>query len=167
VGAVEDILEWSATRLTPWRQDALRRLASSSSIGIQDHNELLSLIKDEAGFPLPAKPPAPIPLTKAHLSVATAGSPVQVKAIRNVENVNRLVPSAGLAFASHGLTVIYGRNGSGKSGFVRILRIAPLVRLSDSVRLGDQLARRKFLLLSSFARLQYFILINCPRVMVH
>lgn len=135
MGAVEDILEWSATKLSLWRQDALRRLASSGSIGSQDHNDLLNLIKDSVGFSLSPKPNAAIPLAKAHLSTATAGSPLQIKTIRNVENVNRLVPSAALTFAASGLTVIYGRNGSGKSGFVRIFRTACRTRSDNPAKL--------------------------------
>ena len=135
MGPVDDILEWSTTKLTPWRQDALRRLASSSSIGAQDHSDLLDLIKDKVGFSLSSKPAAPIPLGKAHLSVATAGSPIQVKAIRKVENVNRLMPSAALTFSANSLTVIYGRNGSGKSGFVRIFRTACRTRSDNPAKL--------------------------------
>jgi hypothetical protein len=114
MGAVEEILDWSATKLTPWRQDALRRLAGSSSLSGQDESELLDLIKEKAGFSLAAKPPAPTPLSKAHLAAVASGSPLQIKGIRNVKNVNRLVPAAALPFEPNGLTVVYGRNGSGK-----------------------------------------------------
>ncbi|MBI1869125.1 MAG: AAA family ATPase [Methylocystis sp.] len=135
MGAVDEILDWSATKLTPWRQDALRRLAGSSAVTAQDESELLDLIKEKAGFPLAAKPPAPTPLTKAHLSAVTSGSPLQIKGIRNVKNVNRLVPAAALVFAPAGLTVAYGRNGSGKSGFVRIFRTACRTRTDNPAKL--------------------------------
>jgi hypothetical protein len=135
MGAADEILAWSATKLAPWRQDALRRLASSSVLAAQDESELLDLIKEKAGFALVAKPPAPTPLSKAHLSAVTSGSPLQIKAIRNVKNVNRLVPAAALSFAPNGLTVAYGRNGSGKSGFVRIFRTACRTRTDNPAKL--------------------------------
>jgi energy-coupling factor transporter ATP-binding protein EcfA2 len=135
VGAVEDILEWSATKLTPWRQDALRRLACASALNSDDHDELLSLIKQAAGFSLEGTLPSPNPLAKEHLSAAAVGSTLQIKSIQSVKNVNRLVPSANLTFAPSGLTIIYGRNGSGKSGFVRILRTACRTRTDNPAKL--------------------------------
>ncbi len=135
MGAVEEILDWSATKLSPWRQDALRRLAGSSTLSGQDESELLDLIKEKVGFPLAAKPPVPMPLSKAHLAAVTSGSPLQIKGIRNVKNVNRLVPAAALPFKPNGLTVVYGRNGSGKSGFVRIFRTACRTRTDNPAKL--------------------------------
>ncbi len=135
MGAPEDILEWSNTKLTPWRQDALRRLAGSSALSAQDHQELLDMVKTKAGFTTTSKAPAPVPLTKAHLSSAASGTPIKIKAIRSVTNVNRLVPSAGLQFNHAGLTVVYGRNGSGKSGFVRIFRTACRTRCDNPAKL--------------------------------
>jgi energy-coupling factor transporter ATP-binding protein EcfA2 len=40
----------------------------------------------------------------------------------DVKNVNALAPGQPLSFAPNGLTVIYGDNASGKSGYVRILK---------------------------------------------
>lgn len=135
MGAAEDILDWSNTKLTPWRQDALRRLADLSTLTVQDHQDLLNMVKEKAGFTITPKPPAPAPLTKAHLASSVSGTPIKIKAIRNVRNVNRLVPSAGLQFNSAGLTVVYGRNGSGKSGFVRIFRTACRTRCDNPAKL--------------------------------
>jgi energy-coupling factor transporter ATP-binding protein EcfA2 len=135
MGAVEDILAWAQTRCPPWRQDALRRLASPSALGAADHDDILNLVKDAVGFAVAAPSNPPVPLDRTHLATATAGPPFHLKAIRNVQGVNRLVPSAGLTFAPHGLTVIYGRNGSGKSGFVRVLRSACRTRIDNPAKL--------------------------------
>src|SRR5689334_8485239 len=129
MGAIEDILDWSSTKLSSWKQDALRRLACQSALSKADYNELLNLIKTNVGFSISPAPPAPVPLEKAHFGSAAAGPPLHIRALRNVENVNRLVPAASLPFAPKGLTVIYGRNGSGKSGFVRIFRTACRTRI--------------------------------------
>ena len=46
------------------------------------------------------------------------------------------MPAAALTFTPNGgLTVIYGRNGSGKSGFVRIFRTACRTRTDNPAKL--------------------------------
>jgi recombinational DNA repair ATPase RecF len=131
---VDDIVAWASTKLATWRQDALRRLASSGQLTDADHDQLLAMVKAGCGLCLETDAPTPIPLDKTHFSSVSAGPPVRLKAIRNVKNVNRLVPEAILEFAPE-LTIVYGRNGSGKSGFVRILRTACRSRIEDPAKL--------------------------------
>jgi energy-coupling factor transporter ATP-binding protein EcfA2 len=119
---IDDIEAWSK-KLSPWRRDCLRRLAISDELTEDDLGELLAIIKAAAGFSLATLPPAAVPFTKAHFG-GGKHQPVVLKGIANVQGVNRLVPAAQLTFCPAGLTVVYGRNGSGKSGFVRILRTA-------------------------------------------
>ncbi|MCH8279577.1 MAG: hypothetical protein IIC96_02740, partial [Chloroflexi bacterium] len=47
---------------------------------------------------------------------------VNLRAIHSVQNVNALKEGERLTFGKVGLTVVYGDNGSGKSGYVRILK---------------------------------------------
>ncbi|MBL8652354.1 MAG: AAA family ATPase [Sphingopyxis sp.] len=130
---IDDIENWSK-KLSPWRQDALRRLAVSNDLTDGDSDELLAMIKHAAGFVLPSPAPTPVPFVKAHFGGGKQ-QPVVLKGIANVENVNRLVPKAGLDFCPKALTVVYGRNGSGKSGFVRILRTACRTRVEKADKL--------------------------------
>jgi energy-coupling factor transporter ATP-binding protein EcfA2 len=130
---IDDIVAWSA-KLSPWRKDCLRRLAISAELSEDDLGELLGLVKLASGLPLAKAPPEPIPFEKSHFGGGKQ-QPIVLKGIANVENVNRLVPKAGLRFCPDKLTVIYGRNGSGKSGFVRILRTACRTRVENPAKL--------------------------------
>ncbi len=130
---IDDIEAWSE-KLSPWRQDALRRLAVSNELTDTDIDELLALIKQGAGFELATPAPKSVPFAKAHFGGGNQ-PPIVLKGIANVENVNRLVAKAGLDFCPKALTVIYGRNGSGKSGFVRILRTACRTRVENPAKL--------------------------------
>lgn len=130
---IDDIEDWSQ-KLSPWRQDALRRLAVSTELTDSDIDELLAMIKQSAGFALATPALTPVPFAKAHFGGGKQ-QPVVLKGIANVENVNRLVAKAGLDFCPTALTVIYGRNGSGKSGFVRILRTACRTRVEKADKL--------------------------------
>ena len=130
---IDDIEAWSK-KLSPWRQDALRRLAISDQFTDNDFSDLMSMIKEEAGFKLETPAPAAVPFTKSHFGGGNQ-TPVTLKKISNVQNVNRLAANAELEFCPNALTVIYGRNGSGKSGFVRILRTACRTRVENPAKL--------------------------------
>ena len=55
-----------------------------------------------------------------------------IRAIRDVENVNRLAPDQEIEFNSR-LTVLFGENAIGKSGYVRILKRAAAVRSAEDI----------------------------------
>lgn len=133
VEAIDEIVSWSA-KLSPWRRDCLRRLALADEIVQQDLTDLLGMVKAAAGIPTEKAPPACEPFEKAHFC-GGAQHAVVLKRVANVENINRLIPKAGLSFCPNNLTVIYGRNGSGKSGFVRILRTACRTRIENAAKL--------------------------------
>jgi energy-coupling factor transporter ATP-binding protein EcfA2 len=63
---------------------------------------------------------------------AGALSPVRLTKIDNLRDVNALPPSAALIF-SPGLTIIYGGNGTGKSGFARILSNVCFSRMQHTI----------------------------------
>ena len=56
---------------------------------------------------------------------------VQLRAMRDVINVNALPEEQRLTFLTRGVTIVYGDNGSGKSGYVRILKHACRARGPD------------------------------------
>lgn len=120
MGVYEDVVAWSSQR-PAWQRDALRRLAQQGGQRPADIVELADLALVEARDATP--PSGAQPLTAAHLPTDNpGGSPVLLRAIAGVENVNALASGARLEFAENGLTVIYGDNASGKSGYVRILK---------------------------------------------
>jgi energy-coupling factor transporter ATP-binding protein EcfA2 len=58
---------------------------------------------------------------------------VTVLGIHSTTNVNSLAPGEHLTFAENGLTIVYGDNGSGKSGYARILKAVTRTRASERV----------------------------------
>jgi len=119
-----DILGWSSANLLPWQRDALRRLFQHQECNSQDIDELYAMLKSARGLPDPQNR-QPIPLAAEHLPVQSAGVGVVVlNALRELKNVNRIADGEKLTFAPKGITVIYGGNGSGKSGYSRVLKRA-------------------------------------------
>lgn len=57
---------------------------------------------------------------------------IQLSSLKNVEGVNALQEGYNIEFSS-GLTLIYGENGSGKSGYTRLLKKAFYSRAKDDI----------------------------------
>lgn len=130
---IDEIESWSK-KLSPWRQDCLRRLATQNSLTESDFTDLLAIIRDGSKLSQTVTPPTPIPFERKHFSGGNS-QPLILKGIAEVQNVNRLQSSASLSFSPNSLTVVYGRNGSGKSGFVRIFRTACRTRIENPAKL--------------------------------
>ena len=121
---LNDILEWTRS-LPAWQRDACRRLLQKEA-GLEeiDYSELYAILKKENGISLDdAK--VPVPLADGHLPAEVApGDAVTLITLRELENVNQIAKDQTLTFAETGMTVIYGGNGSGKSGYARVMKKA-------------------------------------------
>ncbi|PSM16811.1 hypothetical protein C7T96_18595 [Nitratireductor sp. StC3] len=112
--ALADILTWS-TGCPKWQRDALRRFCTKGELDEADLKELTELCKN-GGV-------GAVPLAREHIpDPQSAAFAITLRAIREVENVNALKAGERLTFDKSGLTVVYGDNGSGKSGYARILK---------------------------------------------
>jgi hypothetical protein len=122
----------------PWIQDLIRRIVVQPNLSDKDLNEVYSMLCCKEG--LNDSRQVPEPLTRAHTPFRPTGKQksVHLRELKSLANVNRLVSGQRLTFALDGLTVIYGDNGSGKSGYCRVLKQACRARReSVEVVLGD------------------------------
>ena len=136
------LLEWTNIQ-AEWARDALRRQAlSGGRLSDNDKAEILAGLKHTVGFKLDP-PPAFEHLNDAHLAGAKTTAPrVTLYSLGPVENLNRLAAHQQMPFAIDGLTVIYGDNGSGKSGYARVAK--KLCRsLHKDELLGDVFSKDK------------------------
>lgn len=121
---LNDILKWTES-LPSWQRDACRRLLQKEA-GLEeaDYSELYTLLKKENGIEV-ADALEPVPLANKHLPAElTPGETVTLVALRDLENVNLIPNDHTLTFSEAGITVIYGGNGSGKSGYARVMKRA-------------------------------------------
>lgn len=123
-GAMADVslIEWAANQ-PDWARDALRRIATTSEFIIRDEDRaaILERLKHEAGGVGTA--PDCEPITREHLSqCAEAGPRAALASIGPLKNIDRLARDQQLRFAPRGITLIFGENGSGKSGYARIAK---------------------------------------------
>jgi hypothetical protein len=113
----QELADWAKTRY-PWQQYALRRIALGKPFSASD----VVVLADEIIANKHNKAPNP-PLQASDISgVTDPEATVALRNIREVTNVNALLDSQELSFASTGLTVVFGDNGSGKSGYARVIK---------------------------------------------
>jgi AAA domain len=115
--ALAAIVEWSL-ECPPWQRDALRRLCAKDRLDESDVDALVAICK---------KSPDALaePVTADHVRDPGAlSAAVVLKGIHDIRHVNALAEGEKLTFCKNGLTIVYGDNGSGKSGYARILKKA-------------------------------------------
>jgi ABC-type cobalamin/Fe3+-siderophores transport system ATPase subunit len=131
----DEILNWSISSSRPaWQRDALRRLVVNGALTEEDIEETLLLIKAAYGIIGPSQISiAPIPLDPIHICPdSAADQPVSLSSISDVCNVNAICSGKPLTFNENGMTIVYGENGTGKSGYVRILKALCRARTADN-----------------------------------
>ena len=121
--AHEELMRWSNDNVRPkWQRDALRRIAKGGG-GNTDVLELRKIIEKEVGL-TDEQVSEVVPLSASDLSSAAADTPhTTLTSLGPLEGFDRLESNQEpLKFSKTGLTVVYGQNASGKSGYCRIAK---------------------------------------------
>lgn len=132
--ALNDITSWSET-LPIWQRDALRRIYADCALSVTDVEELHILCRqahdlittDEVAVEAKMLGPSEIP------SVIISDAAVTLRSLAHPKNVNALAEDQTLTFSDAGLTLIYGDNGAGKSGYSRVLKRACRARDQEDI----------------------------------
>lgn len=132
--AIEQITSW-CEKLEDWQADTVRRLLTQEVITEADIDDWLAMLKLKHGLVEPGVPDVKArPMKKGDVSgVPKKIAHIVLKSITNIENVNALPTGSKIYFGDKGITVVYGQNGSGKSGYARILKRACRARDSESI----------------------------------
>ena len=122
----EQIVAWGASR-PAWQRRVLRRVAAGEVLAESDYDQLVEdmLAGEQApdeGFGLEQFP-----------QTDTGDVPVRLVSIAEPRHTNALESSVPLTFAPAGLTIIYGDNGTGKSGYARLLKRIARARHQEEV----------------------------------
>lgn len=120
--ALAQLPRWFEQQLG-WVREAARRLYVSDRLQASDYDDLVMIAKGEGGALLEGEI-APVAQMPESLLAATSASreTIRLRHVADPIGINCLAPNRPLEFAETGLTVVYGRNGSGKSGYARILK---------------------------------------------
>lgn len=116
------LLGWSKDALDPWQHEALRRILAKGTLSEQDKADIYARAQFDLGF---TPPPPNLPsllLTEADLPSGPAqANRIWLAGIKDLENVNALKAKQRVVVGKQ-LTLVYGENGSGKSGYARVLK---------------------------------------------
>ncbi|NLX26528.1 MAG: AAA family ATPase [Lentisphaerae bacterium] len=125
----KEILDWSKDRPN-WQRDGLRRLVLNGELSEDDISELTEICKNAHGL---SDHQEFIPLTEEHLPDKSAVlAEVALVSIFHRHGVNALAENQTLKFAPN-LTIVYGDNAAGKTGYIRILKSACRTRGREKI----------------------------------
>ncbi|MGJ5134354.1 hypothetical protein [Bradyrhizobium oligotrophicum] len=127
------LLVWSEDR-PEWQRDALRRIAVSGQITETDRDAIYARLRHAHEIAVESDL-ACTPLAADHLPPVTdTVEPTLLCSIGPVSNVDRLAADQQLRFGVDGITLVFGDNGTGKSGYARIAKKMCRARVVDELR---------------------------------
>lgn len=101
-----------------WQQVAVNKLLKSDKFNETDIDELKVLCQQEAQNEFPdidySIPTIPFDTHNEKI--------IHLSSISEIKGVNKLSPKYTLNFGKSNMAVVYGDNGTGKSGYVRLLK---------------------------------------------
>lgn len=126
MNSIKEIVEWAASELSDWEADIVKRLLLNKTLSPQDLKEIVDNVfvtYDIAENNEKKNCSAPTISSEIVGDILTT-EPVRLCNIHDVQNINAISSESNLPFSHKGITLIYGENGSGKSGYTRVLKSA-------------------------------------------
>lgn len=112
----QEIIDWLYTRQN-WQQEAALRIFKKNELSIEDIDEIYEFSKTMEGQESSKTRVFP------GLSFSNENEiNLRLCSIGNIQGIDKLSPKKPLNFDKEKITVIFGNNGSGKSGYTRILK---------------------------------------------
>jgi len=115
----DELYNWFKDR-PKWLQDCARRLIEKEKLEQEDYDELLMLCRNETV----GKDVQFFGIQGGSLDLGESTKDIHLRSIAHVCGVNALCSEKPVDFGETPLNIVYGRNGSGKSGYIRLLKNA-------------------------------------------
>ncbi|SMO93285.1 AAA family ATPase [Fodinibius sediminis] len=114
---MSELVRWFEER-NEWVKYAVNAVQEKEKLEEAEYSELVKLCIKEAKKELDEEDIYDVDISFD----GTSENEVKIRSLKNVEGINALSPKNPLKFGDGNLCIIYGQNGSGKSGYVRILK---------------------------------------------
>ena len=133
---LHDITQW-AEGLPYWERAALDKIFTGKDLGEADYEQLLGYLLEDADLSPRGQKRTRPQFSQRTTETPSNQAPCILLGISDLHNVNALAPNQTLTFGPQ-ITVVFGGNGSGKSGYARVLGSAGFSR-GDKEVLRDAL----------------------------
>ena len=113
----KDLEDWLNTHPV-WFQEAACRILNGKELDEEDYAELMTMLKD---------PPEHLPKGRPYPELRGtrgSGKSLRIESLGAVHGIDALNPKTPVSFEDVNLSVVFGENGTGKSGYARILKKA-------------------------------------------
>ena len=127
----QELDEW-AREFKPWQRYIVGHLVREGKLSERRVADAHALFLFEHGLAEAPSAEIEVPATITGRPISAAPAPIHIKRVCNLTSINALPSEADLTF-SPGLTVVYGGNGAGKSGFARIFSNACFSRAQHKI----------------------------------
>lgn len=118
---LDEIIAW-ASGLRPWQQEALRRSFAKPELSPADIDAILQMVREQEGD---GEASAGIrPFTAEDVPGTSSGATVRLVGLSGLDQVNGFPSGRAVDLAPEGMTILFGHNGAGKSGYARVLKNA-------------------------------------------
>jgi hypothetical protein len=127
------LVAWSE-ELPEWQRDALHRIALSEALGDADRAAIRNRLLNVHGIAVEGDTQCTA-LTEADLpATAGAAEPIILCGLGPLRHVDKLADNQELRCGVAGITLNFGDNGTGKSGYARVAKKLCLARIVDELQ---------------------------------
>lgn len=127
-GEMGKLADW-CTAQPAWAVDAMQRAAASATLVPADIDALVNRIALAHGLVIDGEHPCAPFLDGSIAATEQVPEHVVLHSVGPLQGLDRLASDQILKFAVNGITIVFGENGSGKSGYSRALRQLCTARL--------------------------------------
>lgn len=124
------LVDWANNQDAWIRQLAAETILSRQEPGPGTLETVYATFLAEKG--LSGQPPPTVPTLELDTVEPSQDDTLELSSLHDIEHVNALAPGQNLAFDAD-LTILFGQNGSGKTGYARILKRISAVRMPEDI----------------------------------
>ena len=122
----QEVIQWAATRPS-WQRHILRRIARGDVLTDYDYKSIVEAILGPDPYSNEQIGIEDLPIT------SEGDESVRLISIADPQHVNAISSLQPLTVACEGITIVYGDNGTGKSGYARLLKRIARARHNEEI----------------------------------
>ena len=131
-GTIWEALNLWGQTLPDWQRFIVSYAVRDGALSAERIEEAYRLFLRDAGLDLGTEELPTIPASVTGRTDQPSEGPLALVALKNLKHVNAIPEDSELTFGP-GLTIVYGHNGAGKSGFARVLSAACFSRSKQRI----------------------------------